>query len=483
MVLCGQVRKAGILGSIMLLAACAHSRPPLASPLAIPASRLSSFDSNDPQPTSTFARSMAGAVSLRKGSDDPVCALPRFAGVAPRKGGAPQYVVLSGGSLHGAFGAGFFLGLQDHGALPPEPDVVTGVSTGSLQSTFLFLARQPAPADRKYGWIGGLATKTLPGADNSAPLKGGRSNIEDLALAYSISKEGDILSIVPFGGIGMLIEGSKGNLAPLRKRLLELITPGTIDEIAGEACRGRKLFVGVTDVDDGHGYALDLTALALKAYVGEKPDQRMTEVRRAYVEALLASSSVPVGAKPVSLRTREFDPAPAEVSTIHLYIDGGARFGVFLDQIRASESMARVGGAPGGEGAVTLVVNTSLAMPPWQESDAAGHAPRAPKDKWSLVSLALRGIDVMENQVYQASVASVMHDAGHLDYATLSNAGIVENGKPAETPNEHVYDGKTCKEWHDADTADMHPVQFYPRYMACLLDYGRRRGQLSEWNR
>ena len=63
---------------------------------------------------------------------------------APAPGQGPprrEFLVLSGGSQHGAFGGGFF------SALPHVPtyDVVTGISTGALQSTTVFLANQPAP--------------------------------------------------------------------------------------------------------------------------------------------------------------------------------------------------------------------------------------------------------------------------------------------------------------------------------------------------
>ena len=58
----------------------------------------------------------------------------------------PSVLILSGGSQHGAFGAGFFAGMT----AVPEYKLVTGVSTGALQSTFLFLANRPAPADRIY---------------------------------------------------------------------------------------------------------------------------------------------------------------------------------------------------------------------------------------------------------------------------------------------------------------------------------------------
>ena len=58
-----------------------------------------------------------------------------------RRNGRPlQILELSGGGAHGAFGAGFLAGWSETGAYP-EFDIVTGVSTGALMSTFAFLGQ------------------------------------------------------------------------------------------------------------------------------------------------------------------------------------------------------------------------------------------------------------------------------------------------------------------------------------------------------
>jgi len=378
-------------------------------------------------------------------------------------------LVLSGGSLHGAFGAGFFLGLQEAGKLPAEADVVTGVSTGSLQSTFIFLAGEDEPHDRVYVGEGGIATASGPDADR---LKPGRSNLEDLALAYSIRRESDILKPTPFGDLGTLAKGSKGTLDPLRRRLFGLISPETIHTVAMQACRGRKLFVGVADVDDGHGYALDLTALALLAYDGAASDARMTLVRRAYVEALVASSSVPIGALPVQLRLRDLDAPLSDQHRINMFVDGGARFGVFMRDIGRALAEPSAAGAAAPD--VTLIVNTDLTLEPWHKSDD----PRAAKSGWLMTTLGLRTVGILEDQVYQLSVGLVQAKAGTLKMAYLSGRGVPGE----EDPEKHLYLDRSCADWHDRDEAAGHPIQFYPGYMACLIDYGRARGRKGLWN-
>jgi len=71
--------------------------------------------------------------------------------------------------------------------------------------------------------------------------------------------------------------------------LRALITHDTIVAVAAEARKGRSLFVGVTDLDDGYGYAVDLTALARRADDNGTVDAAIP----CYIDALVASSTVP----------------------------------------------------------------------------------------------------------------------------------------------------------------------------------------------
>src|SRR5205085_5189620 len=155
-----------------------------------------------------------------------------------------EILVLSGGGQHGLFGTGFFLGLTD----VPTYHVVTGVSTGSLQATMLFLANQPVPTDRIYPPDQGY----LP-----AGVAQGQSNVRDLVVASSVAREGSLLRVGRFGILGGIVRGSIATLAPLRERMLGIISPDTIRAVAREVAQGRSLYVGVTDVDNGTAYAID----------------------------------------------------------------------------------------------------------------------------------------------------------------------------------------------------------------------------------
>jgi predicted acylesterase/phospholipase RssA len=392
-------------------------------------------------------------------------------------------VVLSGGGAHGTFGAGFLLGLQDVGQLPQEAQIVTGISTGSLQATFVFLARQPVPGDRTYSWLkpSALATQSLPGAIGSPPPVPGHSSLEDLALAYTIHDETEIAHLsVPASsglltkGLTLIQQGSLADLSPLRARLLDLISPRTIAQLALQGCNSRALLIGAADYDDGNGYALDLTRLAMAAFDQQGHAIAMDAVRNAYVAAMIASSSVPVQTPPVQLRFAVIGDASPTVRQ-HMFIDGGAKVGVFVPD-------------RGDARAVTLLVNTSLAITP---ADPAN--PPVATAKWDVASFLDRIVeDILETQVYKLSVGLVQDRAdlaqGQLHMAYLSNHNDnTATGTLGPAPDDHVYPFKsvrqTCTAWQAVDAkAPNPPQQYFPDYMACLIDYGRSRGQQTQWN-
>jgi hypothetical protein len=368
---------------------------------------------------------------------------------------ADQFLALSGGGQHGAFGAGFFYGM---GTLPSW-DIVTGVSTGSLQSTLLFLANQPVPADRTdYSWVDG----PMSGQDGTTGfvVKPGTSNVGDLVLAYSIAKEADLMRVRAGGAaLGVVLKGSTASFAPLRARLLKIMTVGTLRAVGSEwRDQKRQLFVGVSNLDDGEGYGIDMTELAARTLATDSPTE-LARLQGCYVDAMLASSSVPPGVPPVTLQTTK---------STEMYMDGGARFGVFLEPV-----MTALKGAGGdGSARITLMVNTTMAVGSWSGTGQ-------PMQRWSAVNAGLRAVDLMETQVYRFSAASVAElgiAKGGLDMAYLSNAGT-----GGEQPDDHVFDGKSCAAWQAID-AKAKPLQFYPWYMACTADYGRARGAAGNWN-
>lgn len=358
-------------------------------------------------------------------------------------GSNDRVLVLSGGSLHGAFGAGFFRGLP----AVPHYRVVTAVSTGAIQSPFLFLANsKPEPG------------KIYPSYMHADPRLGkpGEGYVSDLALAYAVGRESDLLKVRRLGYIGAVIDGSLATFDPLRQGQKLLITETTIRQIAEESKIGRSLLVGVTDLDEGVGYAIDLTKLAVEAV----NSGHVAEARDCFVEAVVASATVPPGVPPVTLKVN---------GKVHLFMDGGAKFGVFYQQIR--EAVASTSSAD-----MDLVVNGKLFDSPWLENGK-------PVEKWSLINFGVRAVDAMETEVYSFSVNDVARFGekdGRFRVALISDVGLT--GFP-DDPDQYPsrVDGKTCAFHHDQD-AKAKPQQFYPSYMRCLIDYGQKRGEDNAWN-
>lgn len=408
---------------------------------------------------------LAAALQARRRSKQLPAATPGLVAAAIQP---DQFLALSGGGQHGAFGAGFFYGLASQGALP-EWDIVTGVSTGSLQSTLLFLANQRVPKDRDYpAWVDG----PLSGQEGETGfvVKPGTSNVGDLVLAYSILKEADLLRVRAGGaGLGAVLKGSSASFGPLRARLLKIMSLETLRLVAEEGARNRRLLVGVSNLDDGKAYSIDLTALVAPMASHSLSVADEERIHGCYVDALLASSSVPPGVPPVTLeRQVEGSPVqPIEATRTQMYMDGGARFGMFLQpQIEAFKAAG-----PGGKAEITLMVNTSMNPGSW-----SGTA--QPVQRWSAVTAALRAVDLLETQVYSFSAAQV--EGLGLRYGWLRMA-VLAATDGGEQPDDHVFDGKTCAQWQAID-AQAKPMQFYPWYMACTADYGRSRGVTQQWN-
>lgn len=435
------------LGLLIFLSACAHA-PPAPTPGCALAAYPLLVSPNHP-------KAPGDPPSLEEAVEAALVDSPAL----------PQVLALSGGSQHGAFGAGYFNGLRT----VPTYQVVTGVSTGALQSTLIFLANQPVPRDRHYP-----PHMTRPG------LKPGTSNLDDLYLAYSIEKESDLVDIGSFGELGGVVRGSIGRFGPLRGLAEGLISDETIRQVAAEGLDNKRmLLVGVVDVDDGQGYAIDLTELA-----GRSRDNEMEigAIRRCFVDALVASSSVPLAVPPVTLETRTRTDIRTGRHDVRrdLYIDGGARFGLFWEQLRKVTDTTR-------PAAITGIVNGRLYGSDWTSKGKK-------VEKWSALSLGLRAVGILENQVYRFSVAgleSSVVPGGSLKLAFIANnclpAGrpdCVAGTLPGEGPPEAFqYLGKSCGAWSDEDDRLDHPTEFHPRYMRCLLAYGKHRGEgAGSWN-
>lgn len=229
-----------------------------------------------------------------------------------------EILALSGGGSYGAWGAGVLEGWGENPvfARPGSFDLVTGISTGALQSTFVFLGQE----------------------DDYRRLSEAYLSVDD----DSIFEERSLSCAI--------ISNSLRDQAPLRETLKVWIDDATIDRVAAEA-GDRKLYVATVDLDCGQLTIWDMVGVAASGnYDG-------------YREILVAASSIPILTEPVELDG-------------HLHVDAGVREQIFLKDIllpicQASatrmEAEAGAGVAPAEQclpPRLHLLVNGGLGVPP-----------------------------------------------------------------------------------------------------------------------
>ena len=188
-------------------------------------------------------------------------------------------LAISGGGSQGAYGCGVLDGWKKRGDMP-QFDVVTGISTGAIISSFVFL---------------------------------GGENIHNIAQIYLSIETSDIYHynfFKIFGG------SSITSTQPLKDMIAKYITPQVLDAVAQEYKKGRRLYVGTTNIDNGSLVVWDLGAIAASNH----PDKL-----QLYRDIIYASSAIPGIFDPqyfsIKYKNKEY---------YQMHIDGGMSAYVFM---------------------------------------------------------------------------------------------------------------------------------------------------------
>ncbi|MHC4309101.1 MAG: patatin-like phospholipase family protein [Planctomycetota bacterium] len=195
-----------------------------------------------------------------------------------------SFLALSGGGAKGAFGAGFLNGWTDSGTRP-EFKIVTGISTGALIAPLAFL---------------------------------GPEYDDELAESYTTIKTKDILNVqglLGFGILPVLFGESYASTEPLQNMISDMLTPEVFDAIAREHKKGRRLYIGTTNLDAQRFVAWDMGAIASNGH----PD-----AIKLFGKVMLASASIPGAFPPVY-----FDVEVDGKKYDEMHVDGGTIAGVF----------------------------------------------------------------------------------------------------------------------------------------------------------
>ena len=190
------------------------------------------------------------------------------------------YLAVSGGGANGAFGAGLLAGWTANGSRP-EFSLVTGISTGALIAPFAFL-----------------------GAEH------------DHLLQEAYTQYGTRDLVDPRSKVNTITSDAAANVEGLRRLIEAFLTDELIDAIAVEHRRGRRLFVGTTNLDAQRPVIWRIGAIAASGH---------PEAARLIRRGILASASIPVAFPPVDIAVeaagRSFD---------ELHVDGGVSWQVFV---------------------------------------------------------------------------------------------------------------------------------------------------------
>jgi len=205
-------------------------------------------------------------------------------------------LAISGGGSRGAYGAGLLSGWTERGDRP-EFDVVTGISTGAMMATHAFL---------------------------------GASYDEGLQL-YRHTKNEDVFT--KRGKLAPLNQDAMLDTAPLRKTLAALLTEDVIRRVAEEHAKGRRLFIGTTNLDANAFTIWDMGAIASSG----RPDSV-----QHYRDVIQASAAFPIAFPPVYFEIQR----PDGTRYTQMHADGGLRqtvfFYDFLDEWREALRAAGV---------------------------------------------------------------------------------------------------------------------------------------------
>jgi hypothetical protein len=198
----------------------------------------------------------------------------------PTPGPKKNILVISGGGAYGAYCAGVLAGWTDSGTRP-EFDVVTGISTGALIAPLAFL-----------------------GSQRDAELRELYTNMNTRDV-FRIKKT-----------IRSLFSESLADATPLAKQIERSVTPDLLRAIAVEHARGRRLYVGTTELESRRPVIWDLGEIATRGTMED-----LTLFRRV----ILASASIPGFFAPVRI--------PVTVNGVPFeerHIDGGVSNSLFF---------------------------------------------------------------------------------------------------------------------------------------------------------
>lgn len=230
-----------------------------------------------------------------------------------------DFLAVSGGGEDGAYGAGVLNGWHARGTRP-QFEIVTGVSTGAPIGALAFL-----------------------GPSRDAQLRSAYTEV----ATDRIMRKRSVLAVL-FGA------NSLADDRPLAQLIAQTVDERMLDEIASEHRRGRRFFVGTTNLDAQRPVIWDMGAIAASAH---------PERLHLFRSVLLASASIPGIFPPVRIKVVVDGHLHDE-----LHVDGGVTENAFIFPALFMEASSRLGRHVPRS---LYIINNGRLAPDWQETPNA----------------------------------------------------------------------------------------------------------------
>ena len=273
------IRKIAVLGLLVFLGACASKPEP--GPIPV---RLSNFaDIKGFEDVrymgDTFSITVLNDLNLQERQRK------KQPGYNPKIN--RKHLLLSGGMGQVAYGAGLTAGWSMRKGGRPKFEIITGVSAGAMLAPFLFLGPQ---YDKSF--YDALSSKQT-----------------DQLFKFSTRK---------------LLSGAPAIASPKKLRTLinENLSDAMVHDIGKEYFKGRRLYVGTTNMDTQRPVIWDITKIAASANPNAPALVR---------KVILASASIPAAFPPVEFTVKVEGSRNGKTDTYYVehHADGGIANGVF----------------------------------------------------------------------------------------------------------------------------------------------------------
>ena len=188
-------------------------------------------------------------------------------------------LTLTGGGSRGAFGTGLLLGWTERGDIP-NFDIITGISTGAVMAPFIFL---------------------------------GKDELKKVEYFYTKMHTEEVFQSTwsSFFGQGYIM-----NAKPLKKLFMENFDKEFLDKVAAEHKKGRRLYIGTTNIDTGQLVVWDMGAIASSNH---------EEKYQLFSDIVYASTALPVYLPPQYMKV-EIEGE----DYYQMHVDGGIYSQVFM---------------------------------------------------------------------------------------------------------------------------------------------------------